>query len=84
MEISKSLKWHQLVCKRLFKETKKDLELGISSNFLTDYVRRYFPIYQPEFKFTLMNAQHIYAKLYGFYNWKELKDYCEGGLNAQT
>lgn len=84
MEVSKNLKWHKSVVKRYFKQTKIDLQEGTTSNPLTRFVRSYLPYLRSDFKFTLMHAQHTYAKIFGFRDWKELKDYCEGGLNAQT
>lgn len=73
------LDYHKSRSKKMFKEIKKyglSQASFIESNFIADYVVKYLPYRKDNFKFTLMNAQHIYAKCLGFHSWKQLKDYC--------
>ena len=75
----KDLDYHKSRVKKMFKEIKRygfSQASFIETNFVADYVVKFLPYRKDNFKFTLMNAQNIYAKSIGFNSWKELKDFC--------
>lgn len=83
MEISRNLNWHKRQAKIRFKQYLLDKAEGTCIGSMTQWLHRNVRAsFDSDFKFTLMNAQHTYAKMIGFASWKELKDYCEGGIQC--
>lgn len=71
MQVSNNLDFHKRMAKKFFKHWRDcvpECQFMRNLGLLID---------NPDFSFTLMNAQHVYAKMQGFVCWKELKDYCK-------